>query len=208
MTNDPWLSILLPSINKVKRGNFIESLRANATHFDEIEIIIDEEPGIVSGIERALYKARGDWVWFAADDLMCESLGWDAEFKKVTKLFADQIVMAFPNDCLFEETFACFPLLRAGICKLLTPFPYQRYKVDDSVMDIFPEDRKIYLSNVIMRHNVHESKTGFLTKSGKIYPIDNPDIGRIDHQRFLMQKRHRKMIREMLCQEMAQSLLG
>jgi len=197
---DPWLSILLPSINKLDRAFFIESLSGNATRFDGVEIIIDEEPGIISGIERCLEKANGEWIWIANDNLTCETAGWDDEFLKVAELFKDKVVMAFPNDCLFEETFACFPFLRKDILKMLVPFPYQRYKIDDEVMDIFPEDRKIYLSNVIMRHKVPISGTGYVTKSGKIYPIENVDIGRIDQMWFMNRKRHRKIIRETLCQ--------
>jgi len=203
--DNPWLSILLPTINKTDRECFIESLRMNAVHFGDIEIILDEEPGIIAGIERALAKAKGKWVWIANDNLTCESYGWDAEFLAITEQFKDEYVMAFPNDCLFEDQFACFPFLRKDILELLTPFPYKRYKIDDSVMDIFPEERKIYLPHVIMRHKVPQSGTGFVTKTGKIYPIDDIDEGRIDHQRYLMQKSHRRMIRERLCQEMIAS---
>lgn len=193
---------MLPSINKVDRDNFIQSLEANASHFDEIEIIIDEEPGIISGIERCLARAQGEWVWIANDNLTCETFEWDFKFKFAIEQFEDGYVMAFPNDCLFESEFACFPLLKRDILKLLTPFPYKRYKIDDSVMDIFPPERKIYLEHVVMRHKVPESKTGFITKTGKIYPIDDVDEGRIDQMRFVAQKKHRKMIREMLCQNM------
>lgn len=195
----PWLSILLPSINHKKRAKFLRSLGNTTSSFHGIEIIMDSEPGgVIKALERCTQKATAEWCWIANDDLVSESMNWDQRFQESIFKFDDQIAMFYPNDLLFMDTFACFPLLPLWIFKKLFPSPFQRYKIDDSVMAIFPDERKIYLEDVIFRHEVLESIEGYKTKSGKIYPSDHR-IGRIDNMRFANENRKRMEIRTELC---------
>lgn len=200
----PWLSILVPSISEEDYSNFIVSLLDSAVlDSDEFEIIKDTEPGLIKAFERCTARAKGEFVWIANDNLICESAGWDKAFKEAAHTFDDGIVMVYPNDTIFENSFACFPLLRKDIFEQLFPLPFEKYKIDDSVQDIFPEDRKIYLSNVVMKHKTGPITAGyFQTPNGSLYPIDEY-IGRIDHYRYLQLKRKRQAIRENLCQQIS-----
>lgn len=207
-----WLSILIPSINQQNLARFQNSLSVNSSgRFDDgIEYIINTQKvkKISEAFNECFARARGEWIWIANDDLISRTKNWDLYFKHATMKFEDKIAMFFPNDALFEETFACFPLFNRELAKSLFPMSYRRYKIDDSIMDIYPSERKIYIPEVIMEHTkvAKEGEAGFPTKSGKIYPIDYA-VGKLDEidYRYLAPKR--AMIRENLCKLMKNECL-
>lgn len=201
-----WLSILVPSLNSDKLEIFRQSLLSNiGSHYNEFEFVIDDQPAsrISDAFNNCYEHAIGDWIWIANDDLICRTKGWDNHFYKATKMYSDNIAMFYPNDLMFEHTFACFPLVHRTTVKKLFPMPYIRYKIDDSLSDIFPIERKHYLNQVVMEHTNHDisGQDGFLTYSGKIYPI-NSYHGKLDSLTYNHLAPKREMIKNELCKLM------
>lgn len=173
----PWLSVVLPSINTHGRLRFIDSLYRNSYDMKNLEFQIDATPdGVIPAIERAVRASNSDWLWFSNDDLICETDNWDIIFKNAINMFDDGIAMFYPNDNIFGHTFPCFPLIRKDTILDLFPSPFEKYKLDDSIRDIFPVNRRIYLYNVTMRH----------TKLNHIGQYDYiPDIMRRDCLKYV-----------------------
>jgi hypothetical protein len=91
---------------------------------------------------------------------------------------------------IFGMSFACFPLVNKHVIKNLFPMPYVRYKMDDSIFDVIPENRRFYLPNVIMRHlNIDINGE---------YHV-NEALAAIDNHFYITQKEHRNQIKEDLC---------
>lgn len=194
----PWLSVLIPSINPDGLARFHSSLVDNYDGAHEVEFIVDSDPsnGIGEIYSRMLDKAQGEWIWIANDDLICETPMWDWFFYQAAMQHKDGIALIYPNDKLFEDSFVCFPLIKKDIVADLFPMPFKKYKVDDSIMNVIPKNRWIYLDNVVMRHenfNI-EGKPGFLTKTGKVYPIDQ-ELASIDENLFKEEEPKRNAVR-------------
>lgn len=206
-----WLSILIPTKFPEKFVKFYESLVTNCKDKEGIELVILEDgpektAKIIDGlayfdeqrltypsgatrseqIEYCLHNARGSFVWFANDDITCETPNWDVRFRELVNKFDDKIVLGWPNDLFFRARLSIFPLLTRNIAKQLFPMPYQRYKIDDTIFDVFPPSRRIFMEDVIMRHG-----------DGKTYSCE-PESYKHDDEHFGKRMPHRHAVRTYL----------
>jgi hypothetical protein len=193
----PWLSIILPSIREEQKLRFIDSLERTSSKgldvaIDGIELVIDSDPAecVIEAVTRCVKRAKADWLWFANDDLVSQTEGWDVIFKQCTEHFTDKVAMFYPNDGLFGYRFPCFPLVAKECIRELFPSPYLRYKVDDSIRDIIPAERRHYMGNVLMSHSnfsTNQSDFGFNLGDGRVYLQDQKSMAH-DHNIFIGHK--------------------
>lgn len=195
-----WLSILIPSNRPEGLERYIDSLRSNADNFNEIEIVIlvDEynkppyvemenniivlhhpstKPVNISELQNECYRvSTGKWIMLGNDDSVMTTPRWDTKIKEAVERFPDEIALIYPNDKMFGEKLACFPVVSRKLLEAVQffPQPYRRYKVDDTLFGLFPTGRRVYLSDVEMPHLNDNGKpgSGFRLENGKYYPID------------------------------------
>lgn len=190
-----WLSILCPSKRPEELDSFISSLRKNAADFSSIEVVVlvdddkndyveihknltvihrkpDEVLSIAKLHEECYKLTRSPWIMFGNDDLICETFAWDAKIKAFCDM--EDFNLIYPNDKMFGKQLACFPVVSRKFLELVKffPQPYRRYKVDDTIFYTFPDERRIYLEDVVMTHGNHKGEHGYKLADGRIYPID------------------------------------
>lgn len=194
------LSLLVPSNRPEKLEQFLNSLYKNTANKDEIEVVVlvdddknyvdyRKEEGVrivtihripdevlnVSTLQYECLKlAEGDWIMLGNDDCVIETMGWDDQIKQGIEYFPDGISLVYPNDGMFGQMLACFPVISRKVIDLvgLFPMPYHRYKVDDTIFNLFPPSRRIYLVNCLFTHLNNQSDQGYRLPDGKFYPID------------------------------------
>ncbi len=198
-----WLEVLLPSINPEGRKTYIESMKDLAVYPDTFDFIINDEVTGQREIGRHFEKcyrqvAPGtEWILIGNDDLVMKTPGWDIIFREKCYYYSDQIALYWPNDTIFGSSLACFPLVSMKAMRIadaIWPMPFEIYKVDDTITDIFPEHRRHYLPEIIMKHLNDKGTDGFRTSDGRIYP-NIPDVMARDTQRYINLKPIRNKIR-------------
>ncbi len=214
------ISVLIPSKRPKDLERLLESLKRTTFDYNSLELIILRDStdysfkrtdglveiyttptGRVSDLFEICYlHATGDWILFGNDDVIFETYNWDMIFKAKIMQYPDKIVLFYPNDEIFKGNLACFPLVSAkamGIAKGIFPMPYQIYKVDDSIQDIFPINRRIYVPEIIVKHmNLVNEGPGYKTERG-IYP-NNEKVLREDTQKFFDLQNHRDSLKRKL----------
>lgn len=176
-----WLSILLPSSRPDDLAKFLQSLKDNTYLWYGIELILrlhddkeyDEALNILSGtvdnfefeyksskasigdIGYELYKhATGSWIFSPNDDMLCETKHWDLMLSSILS-HSEDTILYWPNDMVFKEAFACFPIVSKRVIDTIGYYPtpnYMKYKVDDEIWNAFPPERRIYLEQIVFRH--------------------------------------------------------
>lgn len=221
------ISILVPSRGPVPVfTDMLMSLSACTAEPERVEIIArfdDDDPDLDARIGALMYfarnfqrqelgfpragmgamtvqmahYARGDSLWLLNDDVIHETYGWD---RLVREVVAQRPAHAFfPDDGLFGEELACFPLLpRAHV--VATGFfgieRYERYHIDSIIADIYDGrmglDRMVYLPQWKIKHlNTHpvsEIDTKRFhreTKDGQVYQPADPEVLARDEARYL-----------------------
>ncbi len=207
------LSILIPSNRPEGLTNFLNSLAENTNKKDDIEIVVlidaptdliekgqlingfsltlihkvPEKPLIMGNLNHACYEqATGDWIMLGNDDILCKTKGWDDIVRATMDAHEDELVLIYPNDEMFGDKLACFPIISRKLIDLvdLFPMPYHRYKIDDTIFYLMPPSRRIYLENVIFTHlnsDLNPKTEGYRLPDGKIYPIDI-EVASIDNK--------------------------
>lgn len=196
----PTLSIIIPSIYPNKLDRFIKSLHATASNMEKIELVQNSTPtgGVCPILESMVREAQADWVFFTNDDLIAETPDWDLKFRKCAELFEDGVALFWPNDCLFEDMLSCFPLMRRDIALSVFPTPYRKYKLDDTIFAIYPDERKFYLPDIVFRHtNVIVGGEGYRLPDGRIYPVDYK-IAELDNYSWICEAPKRKLLHHRL----------
>lgn len=193
------LSILIPSNRPEGLEKTIQSLAENASDPDSYEIIVledidDDTPNYIVNLGKIkkirqrkqkilnmcelnyeCYKlAKGDWIMLANDDVIMETKDWDLILKSKIQEFPDQLALLWPDDNMFGARLSCFPIFSRKAAELvqLFPAPYRRYKLDDTIYAIFPRKRRVFLSEILLRHNNDNGDVGCPLPGGRIYPID------------------------------------
>jgi len=217
-----YLSILVPSKRPVELQRFLGSAIRNAHNIDTIEFVIgidhnSEEPSTYTGAhvkvikvppkqtmsfyDESCYKfSSGDWVMFCNDDVIVETKDWDEKIRQKTAEVPDGIAVLWPNDNMFGQALSCFPIVSRKVIESvnLFPMPYKRYKIDDTIFDLFPPDRRIYLQDVKFTHNndqgVQNDKPGYRFQDGRIYPIDQ-EAGAYDQALWLTESKRRNSMK-------------
>lgn len=191
------LSILIPSNRAEALGRFIESFEKNTKIKDDIQLVIlvddnknyienaksnfvivhkqPESPLNMSNLNYECYKASdGEWIMFGNDDCIIETENWDDQIRFAMNHFSDGFSLIYPNDGMFGQMLACFPIIPRKVIEITNLFPmkYQRYKIDDTIFSMFPVERRIYLPNCKFTHLNHSKEgVGFKLPDGDIYPI-------------------------------------
>lgn len=219
------LSILVPSIRPEGLSRFEESVRNNSVT-DDVEIIVlvddnneyveefhnkkiihclPQKPVFVSRLAHECYKhATGDWVMFANDDIICETPEWDKMlFGAIAQYAGDGIALFWPDDCMFGVKLACFPIISKKFLDMtgFFPQPYQRYKFDDTLYHLVPNQRKYFLSNIKFRHYNDEGTDGFSLEDGRVYPI-NREAAEYDNNAWVAETANRQRMRKIVHAEL------
>jgi len=193
------LSILIPSNRPEALEKFVDSYEKNTKNKKDIQLVvlvdddknyveyqqsayvvvhkIPEKPLNISNLQYECYKVSdGEWIMLGNDDCIIETYGWDEQVRYAMNHFKDGISLIYPNDGMFGQMLACFPIIPRRVIEMTNLFPmkYQRYKVDDTIFGLFPNERKIYLPNLKFTHLNNQGKEGdgYKLPDGKIYPIE------------------------------------
>jgi len=189
-----WLSILIPSIRPEGLLKFLDSLRLHSLSFNNIQFVIlrdgdkedvkyeenlvyitrpKEKVLSVAKLQYECYKyALADWIMLGNDDVICETFGWDGIVQEAMRTHDDNITLIWPNDNMLKEKLSCFPIFHRKMFDLIYPLRYRRYKVDDTIFNVFPDTRKIYLSNISFKHENDHGQIGYPLGDGRIYPVE------------------------------------
>lgn len=220
-----WLSIMCPSCRPHDLKKWLDSLHKNCVNPKSIELSLtlehrlDDEEYNRWGQIVATYVTHGQYninqlheicyaqstspfIMFSGDDTICHTPNWDVIFKSEIDKYPDKIVLVYPNDTIFKETLACYPVTsRLVMDHMPHPVPFERYAIDDTLFDIVPRERRIYLSHVVMEHlHLVDNPPGSpVIKDGKTmyYPHDVPAMAR-DRVKYNSMEPLRNSIRKKL----------
>ena len=217
-----WLSLLCPSCRPNDLVKWLDSLYQYCDDPKGIELSLTLEHDIPDyewsqwGNVIATHVVHGDYninqlveicykqstspfIFLSGDDSLCRTQNWDAIFQKELARFPDGIALVYPNDLIFGKELACYPVTSRKIMDSVPwPVPYKRYAIDDTIFDIVPYERRIYLPDVIMEH-LHLKDEGpgkRIIKNGQVkyYPID-PELIKDERKLFNELKPERDAIR-------------
>jgi hypothetical protein len=206
MNNNTWLSLLIPSCRPNDLKQWLDSLYINCTDPSRIELSLTLESELpkeevarwgnvivrivshgefnINQLTEICYKqSTSPYIFLSGDDTICHSFGWDEIFKHHVSKYSDGIVLVYPNDTIFGQNLACYPCTsRLIMDSVKWPVPFERYAIDDTIFDIVPRERRIYLSHVKMEHlHLVDNPPGTpVIKNGKTfyYPHDVPAMMR------------------------------
>lgn len=171
-----WLSLLCPSCRPDDLNRWLDSLYDNCLDAKGIELSLTiEEPldeyqrerwgNVVTTIvkhgqcsvnqltEICYKQSTSPYIFLSGDDTVCHNKFWDKIFYDELMKYPDKVVLVYPNDLIFGKSLACYPVTsRLVMDSVAWPVPYQRYAIDDTIFDIVPTERRIYLEDVIMEH--------------------------------------------------------
>lgn len=219
-----FISLLVPSRRGLDLINFLNSARSKCLDRTNIEYVIAVDKGTkihllpasfdyynikvmevppgstMSELDQYCYSAsKGDWVFFCNDDVIVETENWDEKIREATLKFPDDIGLIWPNDNMFCQTLSCFPIVSRKVMEMigLFPLPYKRYKIDDTIFELFPPDKRLYLSDVIFRHNNDKGETGYRLPDGRRYPVDSV-AGNYDQAKWMEELPRRTKMKEIV----------
>ena len=97
-------------------------------------------------------QSTASYIFLSGDDTICRTKNWDKIFKDELQNYKDDVILLYPNDLIFGNTLACYPVTTRLIMDMALPVPFKRYAIDDTIFDIVPRSRRVYFENVIMEH--------------------------------------------------------
>lgn len=222
-----WLSLLCPSCRPFDLRNWLDSLYDNCMDPKGIELSLTLEGPtgidsyqfnrwgniVITYVERGQYsinelteivykQSTCPYIFLSGDDTICETESWDGIFHDQLMKYSDNVVLVYPNDTIFGAQLACYPITsRLVMDSVKWPVPFERYAVDDTIFDIVPYERRIYLEHVTMRHlHLKEHPPGHpVERGGKTwyYPHDVEAMNR-DRILYNSLSGERKEIRDRL----------
>ena len=172
------LSILIPSKYPDKLAKLIANLRETIVNFDNTEIVIcrDASPGAEvtwqdrnfvhcyspptkfrsTFHEKPALESSGRFLMMANDDIEFKTKHWD--FMIPYDRFGDDYALFYFRDGFFNQHFACHPVFSRKIFEInpniLSPL-YNITKCDNTIWDIHPASRRVYLPEIeIVHHHV------------------------------------------------------
>ncbi len=169
------LSILLPSAHENKRERFLKNLRETVSDFNSIEVVIcldglnQEVKRIKDNVvlafsppskyrstffRRCYKESTGQFVLMANDDILFKTKNWDKMIPYDS--YPDELALFYFKDNQFNEFFSCHPIWSRKIMnhfpELLDPL-YNITKCDNTIWDVHPPHRRIYIPEVEIEHN-------------------------------------------------------
>lgn len=195
-----WLSILCPSCRPHDLKKWLDSLHANCANPENIELSLTLEHELdpaekerwgnvvvtmvkhgeynINQLHEICYKqSTSPFIMFSGDDTICHTKNWDIIFIAELAKYPDNVVLVYPNDTIFKEALACYAVTsRLVMDHMPCPVPFERYAIDDTLFNIVPEVRRIYLRHVVFEHMhlVDHPPGSPVIKDGKMmyYPHD------------------------------------
>lgn len=217
-----WLSLLCPSCRPADLKRWLDTLYANCDNpkgiqlsltleqevFDinrerwggiKFTIVKPKQYAINELVEMCYKQSTSPFIFLSGDDSICHTAHWDTIFKNEIDKYPDGVVLVYPNDLIFGEKLACYPVTsRIVMDQMPWPLPFKRYAVDDTIFNIVPKERRIYLPDVIMEHDhLVDDGPGVPVKrygKTKYYPL-NPEIMSIERPMYESQEPLRNTIR-------------
>ncbi len=210
MNKEYQLSILIPSAHPDKLNRLIDNLRFTMSRFDETEIVIcqdgDESTEKFDNFvwcysppskfrstfhEKPMLEASGRFMMMANDDIEFKTKNWDLMIPY--HLYPDDFVLFHFKDDIFNQNFACHPVFSRKTINLrpdiLSPL-YQITKCDNTIWDIHPASRRIYLPEIEIIH--HHDATG---------DSYNYQAYRDDNSEYAKNQEVRDEVRRTICKE-------
>jgi hypothetical protein len=220
-----WLSLLCPSCRPDDLKRWLDSLYRNCSNPLEIELSLtledslDEEESfrwgniVIRFVEHGEYninqlteicykQSNSPYIFLSGDDTICHTKNWDLIFKEELDKYKDDVVLVYPNDTIFGQALACYPVTsRLVMDSVKWPVPYDRYCIDDTIFDIVPYSRRIYRDDVVMEHlHLSENPPGHpVIKNGKVmYYPHNVEAMKKDRELYASLQPERDEIRSRL----------
>lgn len=170
------LSILIPSKYPDKLEKLIANLHDTMANFEETEIVICRDgtgPTLRNSHfvycyappsryrstfhEKPALEASGKFLMMANDDIEFKTHNWDLMIPY--NMFPDDFVLFHFKDRFFNKSFACHPIFSRSVIELipniLSPL-YHITKCDNTIWDIHPADRRIYIPEIEIIHHHEE----------------------------------------------------
>lgn len=201
------LSILIPSKYPEKLARLLANLRDTMARFDETEIVICEDgtepttrnknyvrcysaPSKYRSTfhEKPALESTGRFLMMANDDIEFKTPNWDLMIPY--DKFGDDYVLFHFKDNIFNQNFACHPIFSRKILELapsiLSPL-YQITKCDNTLWDIHPANRRVYLPEIEIIH--HHAELGAEWREAYME----------DDQEYARNQEHRLLTRNSIC---------
>lgn len=216
------LSVLIPSNRPEGLARFFESARKHSADFNSIEFIVLTDAPVESVtrednivyisypptnplsigklLERCYKESTGDWILFCNDDIVINTTWWNVILKDKIKQYApDGIGLFWPDDGMFGNQLACFPVVSRKVLDLIKffPTPYRRYKIDDTLFQVMPPEKRIYIPDISFTHSNDNGTDGYKLPDGRIYPIDR-EAADYDNQMWNWERHNRERMRSIL----------
>lgn len=170
------LSILIPSKYPDKLAKLVANLRNTMARFNETEIVICQDGDDATHYgqnfvwcysppskyrstfhEKPALEASGRFLMMANDDIEFKTQNWDLMIPY--DRFDDDLTLFYFKDNFFNQNFACHPVFSRRILEIepdiLSP-KYQITKCDNTIWDIHPASRRIYLPEIELIHHHEE----------------------------------------------------
>lgn len=166
------LSVLLPSAHEEKRNRFLQNLKETVSDINSIEIVIcldgyEETKRIGNTVltysppskyrstffEKCYRESTGRFVLMANDDILFKTKNWDKMIPFDS--YPDDLVLFYFKDNQFNHMFSCHPVWSRKIMntfpELLDPL-YNITKCDNTIWDVHPPHRRIYIPEIEIEH--------------------------------------------------------
>jgi hypothetical protein len=215
----PWLSILIPSKRPAGLMRTLRSLEATSYDLSGVEIIVlvdAEQDQVVreghnivigrpkdavvnvSALTAACYfESCAPWIMLGNDDVVMETPGWDVRLRSVIDAHQDGVLLAWPADGMFDAYVACFAVISRRLLDAtgFFPQPYRRYQIDATLQHIVPQERHVFMADVMLRHyNTSSDESGHRLPDGRVYPVD-PKAAEYDVWQWQLEEPRRAAMR-------------
>lgn len=164
MTNNPLISIILPTRHRVDSVNrLFDSIESTAEVVERLEIVlyIDNDDYESQAIERSglnlvklvcrrtsmgemtrqCYEASSSqYILLLNDDAVCRTQGWDTKILLAFDKYPDGVALVWCNDLFRGPDIPNFPVLSRNLCELMggiCPEDYNRDYIDTHLLDLF-----------------------------------------------------------------------
>jgi len=170
------ISVLCPSNRPTDLERWLNSLYDNCAEPDKIELslVVEQLPedeqldrwggAVVTRVNHGQYpindlveicykQSHSPYIMLSGDDTICHTKDWDIIFRNKLAECLDDVILVYPDDRIFGDQLACYPVTsRLIMDKVPWPLPFKRYAVDDTIFNIVPKSRRVYMPEVVMEH--------------------------------------------------------
>lgn len=197
--------ICLDSDNRHEPGDVIRTnLWVSGFDYDNLLYVYARPSKFRGSFFDAAWKAStGRFMLLANDDMIFKTKGWD-QLIPYNKFPDDLVVFGF-KDNVFNERFFCHPIWSRKAMELgddLFGANYQITKCDNTVWDIHPPNRRIYLPDIEIDH----LQTPYGPEWQKSYDEDNGVY--LSHENVTKRNRARKFIEEEIGMTESRVMIG